>query len=195
MKPMLQTCLLVLLFPSGILHAQKAKERCPVAVAVTKTSPICSSPKGSLAFSPVNAGDLYNYNFNKLGFSTQSVYDSLLPESYPLTVFNVAEGCYLDTTIILTGEANLVYAPNSYTGNGDEFNRLWQVVATCADSMECRIFDRWGTQLKVFTDFEDGWDAWDGDHPVPEGTYSYLLRITFLSGETRIMNGQIYVLR
>ena len=75
----------------------------------------------------------------------------------------------------------------------DQFRPLGKLEGI--QSYQLIIFNRYGD--KVFYS-ENVWDSWDGtaagiDQPI--GTYVYLLKVTFLDGESNASRGDITLLR
>ena len=93
--------------------------------------------------------------------------------------------------------------PNAFTPNGDGINDLFTPFEPFRfiDSVDCKIFDRWGT-LVYETSNPHIW--WDGTNmkgkPVPEGTYYYVCKVyeRRLKGSLEIsdpLSGYIYLNR
>lgn len=67
----------------------------------------------------------------------------------------------------------LIFAPNSFTPDGDNFNNQWKVVMQGIDiySFHLIIFNRWGETVFESFDKDGAWDGTYGGRIVPEGTY------------------------
>ena len=170
-------------------------DRLPAGVTITTTPATCEG-KGSIVFTTTpNDRGLYSYNFNHLGFSLNTTYEDLLPGNYPVSIYSAENNYYSDTILEVQGEHNLIYAANSFTGSGDMYMQLWKIYGTCIDTMDCRIYNRWGELMKVLNDPEEGWDGTYMDKPVPQSVYTWFLSVTFLSGESREIRGTVIVLR
>jgi gliding motility-associated-like protein len=72
----------------------------------------------------------------------------------------------------------LIYAPNSFTPDEDEFNQGWRVYMEGIDvqDFELLIFNRWGELIWQSHDIEVEWDGTYGGVKLPIGTYTW--RIT-----------------
>jgi gliding motility-associated-like protein len=85
-------------------------------------------------------------------------------------------GC--DSTINLlvnTIDCDLVsvYAPNSFTPDGDELNEIWMPIIMNVKSFEFLIYNRWGEL--VTHSYGEGWDGKYKGDDCPIGVYAYVL--------------------
>ncbi len=95
----------------------------------------------------------------------------LLPGSYALTVTD-ANGCQLDTTIVLTGPEEL-RLPTGITPNGDGYNDTYIILGLDEyPTNTFKVFNRWGNLVYEKKNYANQWDGKnnDGDE-LPEGTY------------------------
>jgi gliding motility-associated-like protein len=108
---------------------------------------------------------------------------------------------YLGCTDTVTREVVIlpeviIYAPNAFTPDGDEFNQTWRVYIEGIDEFdfELQIFNRWG---EVIWESHDPVAAWDGTYngqPVQQGTYTWLIRTReLISDKKYVWNGTIYL--
>jgi gliding motility-associated-like protein len=72
-------------------------------------------------------------------------------------------GCYDSTfyTVVVLEEL-LFYVPNSFTPNGDGTNDIFLPVMTSGfdrDSYTLSIYNRWGEEIFLTNDPEEGWDG------------------------------------
>ncbi|MES2556880.1 MAG: M43 family zinc metalloprotease [Bacteroidota bacterium] len=139
--------------------------------------------------------DLILYNFNNGGFSVVNSFENLQAGVYPLSI-QIGEGiCSFDTTLTLTGEDNLLYIPNSFTPNSDTYNETWSVSGTCFKSIECRVYNRWGEEIALIDEVNESWDGTYHGKPVPDGVYSYSVRIVYENERVYYTNGFVAVLK
>ncbi len=99
---------------------------------------------------------------------------------YSVSVTNMC-GTATDSISIGTEQCFCVlYVPNTFTPNDDEFNALFGPVFDCAlSAYSMSIYNRWG---EVVFESEDPYQFWDGthsNHSVPDGVYTY--KITYSS--------------
>jgi gliding motility-associated-like protein len=103
------------------------------------------------------------------------------PGFYPITlVVTNSDGC-TDTIVkvIEVYEEIILFAPNSFTPDGDEFNNDWRVYVSNADlgSFSLQIFNRWGEMIFESNDPESGWDGTYGGEMIQDGTYTWSVKI------------------
>jgi len=113
-----------------------------------------------------------------------------------------ADGCTAESRVILNGiEDKRVGIPNAISPNNDGVNdRLAVFASPFVEKMgPMRIFDRWGNLVYVGIGDQltiiDGWDGTFNGKPVQEGVFTYILPVTFLSGEEQIFQGEVNVIR
>jgi gliding motility-associated-like protein len=118
------------------------------------------------------------------------------PGMYDISVVHWANGCvsYPDDQTITVEECpqTLIYIPNSFTPNGDEWNNTWQPVFTSGfDPFDFNlfVFNRWGEIIFESNNSTMGWDGTYKNQIVPEGIYIY--RIQYGDPE----NGSSYILQ
>lgn len=89
-----------------------------------------------------------------------------------------------------------IYAPNTFTPNGDENNPTWRPSSACVFSAyELSIYNRWGELIFYSNDPEFAWDGTYNGAVVKEGTYVYTLFYAELEGQAQVVNGHINVLK
>ena len=71
----------------------------------------------------------------------------------------------------------LIYAPNTFTPDGDEHNNLWYIHTNGIDiyNFTLRILNRWGETIWMSYDPNEKWDGYYLGNPVQEGVYSWNL--------------------
>ena len=96
---------------------------------------------------------------------------------YPVTLIVYSDfGC----TDTVTHDMNIVpdvlmFAPNSFTPDGDEYNQQWSYFISGIDiyEFEMFIFNRWGELIWESHDPSVSWDGTYNGKIVPAGTYSW----------------------
>ncbi|MBS1545847.1 MAG: T9SS type B sorting domain-containing protein [Bacteroidetes bacterium] len=91
-----------------------------------------------------------------------------------------------------------VYAPNSFTPNGDGINDTWRPVwsANAGAQLTWEVFDRWGHVLYSATGPSDGWDGTVTGTPVPAGAYTWRGKATDqATSVVHQLQGEIVLLR
>jgi gliding motility-associated-like protein len=146
----------------------------------------------------------YFWDFGGLGTSTQThpsfTFPSDAPGSYDVCLIAMnADGC-ADTicqTIIINDEF-IIYVPNAFTPDGDEFNNIFTPVINGADPLDYNlyVFNRWGELI-----FESHFPTigWDGTY---KGTMSqqdvYVWKIVLkdaTTGEKKEFYGHVTLLK
>ena len=92
----------------------------------------------------------------------------------------------------------LIYAPNSFTPDDDEFNPTWRVFMEGIDvySFELVIYNRWGEVVFKSQDINEAWDGTYNGQTVKDGTYMWKLNVRELNTDKRLeYHGSINVLR
>lgn len=91
-----------------------------------------------------------------------------------------------------------VYAPNSFTPNGDGINDTWRPVWSANEGamLSWTVFDRWGHVLYSATGPNDGWDGTVSGTTVPAGAYAWRGNATDpATSVVRQLQGEIMLLR
>jgi gliding motility-associated-like protein len=92
----------------------------------------------------------------------------------------------------------LIYAPNSFTPDGDEFNQSWNVYMDGVDifSFDLTIYNRWGETIWESHDIEVGWDGTYNGNIVPTGVYTWIVHVKDQINDGKYsFNGHINLLR
>ncbi len=100
--------------------------------------------------------------------------------SYEVILVTTSElGC-TDTMIyqLVVFPEVLIYAPNSFTPDGDEHNQDWRIFMEGIDvfDFELLIFNRWGEIVWESHDIEIPWDGTYNGKFVESGTYTWVVR-------------------
>jgi gliding motility-associated-like protein len=91
----------------------------------------------------------------------------------------------------------ILYAPNSFTPDGDEYNNSWRVFISgiSMDNFELEIYNRWGEMIWESHDPDASWDGIYGGNLVKEGTYIWRMRaMDMFTDEKFEWNGHVNVL-
>ncbi|MBX2873211.1 MAG: gliding motility-associated C-terminal domain-containing protein [Saprospiraceae bacterium] len=107
-------------------------------------------------------------------------------------------GC--DSLVELNISQQDFYVPNAFSPNGDGINDYFNIFGAEMPFSELRIFSRWGelvhhSSAEGATLDEMQWDGrWKGQ-TVPEGTYTYLLKVRSRYGQGVSYSGTILLIR
>ena len=156
-----------------------------------------------------------NYSFN--GYSYQWYFEDGFPSQSTQTNVQVqfpdgVTGEY-DVMLITTSELNcadtmehtlvvfpevLIYVPNSFTPDDDEYNQNWRVYLEGIDmyDFELLIYNRWGELIWESHDVEVGWDGTYNGMNVETGTYTWVIRASEMLNDNKYTwDGHINLLR
>lgn len=123
-------------------------------------------------------------------------------ETFTLTLED-ANGCIVtdQITVFINSEVN-IFVPNAFTPNGDGVNDAFNVTGNELIEVVRRltIFDRWGVAVYDVSnlpvgDPAAGWDGLINGKKALPGVYAWSAEILLLNGETRILNGDVTLLR
>jgi len=93
------------------------------------------------------------------------------------------------TKIVTVISEVLIFAPNSFTPDGDELNPTWKPVVEGIDEMNVtvEIFNRWGEKIWESNDLNFGWDGTYGvgGSLVKSGTYIWKIKATNLINDDK----------
>lgn len=111
----------------------------------------------------------------------------------PTTTFPAGEVAEYEVTLIVTNDFGcadtvmlevpvisdvLIYAPNTFTPDNDDYNQGWRVYMQGIDIYQFNllIFNRWGEVVWESNDIEVPWEGTYGSGIAPEGVYVWKLR-------------------
>jgi gliding motility-associated-like protein len=92
----------------------------------------------------------------------------------------------------------LLFVPNTFTPDGDEFNQNWVVQISEIDIYDFSItlFNRWGELIWESFDPEVGWDGTINGAAVQDGVYTWKIEVgTKFTGKREIFTGHVNVIR
>lgn len=121
---------------------------------------------------------------------------------YKLVVTTI-KGCTgADSLIIRVTLDRSLYTPNAFTPGRDSNNRIFRLYGNRAiSSIEyLRVFNRWGGMVYEgrnldINDESTGWDGTYNGDPLPPGVYTYAASVLFVDRITRIIKGDVTLLR
>lgn len=89
----------------------------------------------------------------------------------------------------------LIYAPNSFTPNGDGINDQFQILHTGLLAMNVIIYNRWGQEIYQWNTLDGGWNGEYNGNPVHNEVYTWQLKGVGVVNKNIERNGKIAVLR
>jgi len=136
--------------------------------------------------------------------NTENVLDVRYPADAPglyevTLVTENAYGCIDSITRYVTIVNDVIlYAPNTFTPDDDEFNQAWEFHISGIDIFDfnLKIFNRWG---EVIWESNDPSVSWDGTYQgklVQDGTYTWFMECADAENDKRYtFNGHVNVIR
>lgn len=182
---------------------------------------VAPSPTAGFTFSP-SPPTMFNtqvlFNNGSSGATTYQWYfeegqPSSSSQTNPSTTFPDGEIGTYEVVLIATSDLGctdtarldvqvypevILYAPNTFTPDGDEFNQSWRVYIEGVDIYDfvLTIYNRWG---QVVWETQDPEQAWYGDYngqPVQDGTYTWTITTRDLLNDGHYeFNGHVTILR
>jgi gliding motility-associated-like protein len=178
----------------------------PIANFTYSPSPVTMFNTNVLFNNGSSGADFYQWYFTdgSPSTSTQTNPSTDFPDGQVGTydvmlIVESALGCF-DTIVkeVQVYPEVILYAPNTFTPDGDEFNQDWRVFIEGVDiyDFELIIYNRWGEQVWINEDPEQGWNATYNGQPVQSGTYVWMIRAKdLLNDEKYTFSGHVNVLR
>ncbi|MBS1772844.1 MAG: PKD domain-containing protein [Bacteroidetes bacterium] len=85
--------------------------------------------------------------------------------------------------------------PNAFSPNGDGNNDILFVRGAAIQSMNVKVYNRWGEKVFESSDMKVGWDGTYKGKPQEMEVYAYVLNVTFVDETTLYKKGNITLLR
>lgn len=119
---------------------------------------------------------------------------------YNVTLITTSEFGCIDTTsqLVIVLPEVLLYAPNTFTPDDDEFNQDWGVHISGVDiyDFELLIFNRWGQIIWESHDPAQSWDGTYNGEYVQQGTYTWKIEAKDMVNDKKYeFNGFINVIK
>ncbi|MCH2228936.1 MAG: gliding motility-associated C-terminal domain-containing protein [Crocinitomicaceae bacterium] len=89
----------------------------------------------------------------------------------------------------------IIYVPNTFTPNADEFNPGFRPEGGNVNTYEMLIFNRWGELIFTSTDFEIGWDGTYEGVNCQDGTYVWKIKLSDFNNKEYEYVGHVNLLR
>jgi len=89
----------------------------------------------------------------------------------------------------------LIDIPNAFSPNGDGFNDILYARGAAVETMDLRIWNRWGQLVFESNSLDHGWDGMYNGKPQEMDAYAFVLTATFIDGTTFEKQGNITLLR
>jgi len=100
----------------------------------------------------------------------------------------------ISNRLVIIKDPNLFY-PTSFTPNGDALNDIFNVYGQYIFEFQMDIFNRWGELMFTTTTLGEGWDGKYRGTAMPEGTYTFVAKITDYAGRNFKKSGSVLLLQ
>lgn len=118
------------------------------------------------------------------------------PGTYSVNVSNICGNFSDSVTIEFENCDCLLYVPNTFTPDSDEFNNEFGAVHECTlEEFEMIIYNRWGQQIFVSYDSKTYWDGTFNQKTVPDGVYTYIIKYSVDHVHTKVLTGHVNILK
>ncbi|PHR32782.1 MAG: hypothetical protein COA38_06135 [Fluviicola sp.] len=157
-----------------------------------------------------SSGDVVSWNWTIIDAesaqtaNTEDVLDVHFPVDvpglYPVTLITENEFGCIDSITRYVSIVNdvILYAPNTFTPDDDEFNQTWEFYISGIDIFDfnLKIFNRWGEIVWESNDPTFSWDGTYGGKIVQDGTYIWFMECADGENDKRYtFQGHINVIR
>ncbi len=149
--------------------------------------------------------ELSNWNFGDTFTSNQENPTHTFPievvTDYEVILIVTSENGCTDTAskVISIKDQVLVFVPNTFTPDGDEFNNVFKpIISSGVDEsdFDMKIFNRWGEIIFESFDLNAGWDGTYKESLVKEGVYTWSISYGVLENDRReMLTGHVSILR
>ena len=89
----------------------------------------------------------------------------------------------------------VVYAPNSFSPNGDGLNDYFEIKGIGLKSYNLKVYSRWGELMFESDNIEDQWDGKYNGEYAPAGTYVYTITYTSMLDKNKTLEGTVTILK
>ncbi len=136
----------------------------------------------------------YNYEWSTSPPQYTEAATGLGAGIYIVTVTD-SRGCLVIDTVEVKDAVNVFAVPNVFTPNGDGTNDIFNINEVNVNSMQMKVFNRWGQMIFLSTNLANGWDGKFDGVPQPIETYVYEIKVTFIDGTYLEKKGNLTLLR
>jgi gliding motility-associated-like protein len=186
---------------------------CNKADTVEKMITVLSGPIANFKFIPVKPEaniptTFTNLSFNATRYAWDFGDDTKSTEINPvhqynktgnykvcLTAYNESVCPSVACKTVPTEVVPLLGLPTGFSPNGDGVNDILYVRGAAIKTMDLKIYNRWGQLVFESTQQDVGWDGTFNGQPQPIEAYGYVLNATFIDGTSRLLKGNITLLR
>lgn len=122
-------------------------------------------------------------------------------QNFQVTLIAISDHGCVDsiTKVILMEKGVIMYVPNAFTPDGNQFNPVFLPIITSGvdkNQYQLEIYDRWGELIFKTNDVNEGWDGTYSGMICHEGLYTWKITYkTSSSDEKQMKTGHVNLLR
>lgn len=170
----------------------------------TNSAPALSGGGYAVAFTNASqSGSVYFWDFGDTGSPDNNssepnpTHTFSQPGDYGVTLITTNDYGCSDTLskIVSVVLNNNIFIPTGFTPNNDGNNDLFRVRGNNIRSSEMHIYNQWGERIWFSAKETLGWDGTINGSTVQNGTYAYVIEVTFDNGSKEKFRGNISVIR
>lgn len=171
----------------------------PATVANFFYTPTFPIPNTPIKFnSSGSSASSYKWSFGDGTYSIEPNPSHLYKKTGTYKVcLEVSNGKCLDS-LCKTVEADVrtaIAVPSAFSPNGDGSNDILYVRGGAIETMNLKIFNRWGQMVFETSEMSKGWDGTFKGKPQDIDIFAYIIKATFINGTTTEETGNISLLR
>ncbi len=145
------------------------------------------------------SGGEAGYQIDWFAFNNSPTDDilALYPDTY-VAIVTDNNNCSAKDTVVVVGDdaISMLEVPNIFTPNNDGFNDLYKVKHLNLLHFEGVILSRWGRELHIWNNPDDGWDGkLRTGNDASNGVYYYIITATGTDGVGYKLNGALQLVR
>ncbi|MEO6168878.1 MAG: PKD domain-containing protein [Chitinophagales bacterium] len=142
----------------------------------------------------------YEWDFDDSTFSTDEdpLHTYNAPGEYTVTLIVTGPGDCSDSiskAYINVIPATIGFVPTAFSPNGDGINDVFIPANTNLESIDMKIFNRWGKVVYHGTDPLSGWNGMVAGIPGEMGVYAYSINLRFMNGKEEVLKGNLTLVR
>ena len=89
-----------------------------------------------------------------------------------------------------------VNPPNAFTPNGDGLYDVWKVYnGSCIKNCAVKVYNRYGSPVYQSGNYHNDWRGTYGSKDLPDGTYYYIIEVTYSDGRKHSLTGNVTIIR
>ena len=163
-------------------------------------TPITAVPNQAVTFTNLSSNAtryLWDFGDNTTSTDISPVhqYDNTGDFKACLTAYN-SSTCPSKVCKLVPAEVTpIVGIPTGFSPNNDGQNDVLYVKGAAIQTMDLKIYNRWGQLVFESNSLEKGWDGTFNGEPQPMDAYAYVLIVEFINGTGKTLKGNITLLR